>query len=155
MNGLETIWETNFNPHSPCGERLCDTASHTRAANFNPHSPCGERPVRCRQSWRAGYFNPHSPCGERRYVQEVANHLDISIHTPLAGSDWLGRDPAAVRCDFNPHSPCGERRLRFGRRRGRWHISIHTPLAGSDATTRSGLVVLALFHSTLPLRGAT
>ena len=56
----------------------------------------------------------------------------ISIHTPLAGSDWWGR--------------LG--RLRIS-------ISIHTPLAGSDPPQFSHSTASQLFQSTLPLRGAT
>ena len=34
-------------------------------------------------------FNPHSPCGERLADQRlISRTLDISIHTPLAGSDF-------------------------------------------------------------------
>ena len=36
---------SDFNPHSPCGERLGITQSGVAdAVDFNPHSPCGERP---------------------------------------------------------------------------------------------------------------
>ena len=35
---------TNFNPHSPCGERLLPRWCHSWCSYFNPHSPCGERP---------------------------------------------------------------------------------------------------------------
>jgi len=35
--------EDNFNPLSPCGERLLlHVANHTKG-DFNPLSPCGER----------------------------------------------------------------------------------------------------------------
>ena len=58
----------NFNPRSPCGERLRDTFGclfYWR--HFNPRSPCGERrevPLKGPQS--PHNFNPRSPCGERR-----------------------------------------------------------------------------------------
>ena len=57
---------------------------------------------------------------------------EISIHTPLAGSDQ--RDGLAVcwKNDFNPRSPCGER-----------------PVNGAITDPKSE------FQSTLPLRGAT
>ena len=81
---------SNFNPHSPCGERRftsgivhsCFVISiHTPHAgsdrwavgvrhcrsHFNPHSPCGER-LRCPYNlFKLADFNPHSPCGERRF----------------------------------------------------------------------------------------
>ena len=34
----------DFNPHSPCGERLDGVYRFASNRNFNPHSPCGERP---------------------------------------------------------------------------------------------------------------
>ena len=33
----------NFNPHSPCGERLKADTREKAGRDFNPHSPCGER----------------------------------------------------------------------------------------------------------------
>ena len=58
---------TNFNPRSPCGERLLQHFNWiTTHCNFNPRSPCGERLrkffVYCKFFL---YFNPRSPCGER------------------------------------------------------------------------------------------
>ena len=101
--------------------------------DFNPHSPCGERPRTMRRSSPChSYFNPHSPCGERlEFCELVGSEVEISIHTPLAGSDAVGRIVPEVRAisihtplagsdrhatasrttgrHFNPHSPCGER----------------------------------------------
>ena len=57
---------------------------------------------------------------------------DISIHTPLAGSDMNVKEFLQSFENFNPHSPCGER-PKCGRRPSR----------------------MFRFQSTLPLRGAT
>ncbi len=56
----------NFNPHSPCGERLKADTREKAGRDFNPHSPCGERRKKpgIRKTMPL-YFNPHSPCGER------------------------------------------------------------------------------------------
>ena len=59
------------------------------------------------------------------------SNTNISIHTPLAGSDDLSHGPVEVE-----------------------DISIHTPLAGSDQTRQSSIGI-GKFQSTLPLRGAT
>ena len=87
-----------------------------------------------------------------------AAQVNISIHTPLAGSDHAGTARKGWALYFNPHSPCGER-LAFcfnrphssifqstlplrgatdERLAAYWltYISIHTPLAGSDAIER-------------------
>ena len=102
----------NFNPHSPCGERLNEHMQMALTiANFNPHSPCGERLHGAATNLiQLSHFNPHSPCGERRHNQRLI-------------------------CDryyFNPHSPCGERQTPFCGAVGCSYISIHTPHAGSD-----------------------
>ena len=101
--------------------------------NFNPHSPCGERRGRRSSCLPSSYFNPHSPCGERQYAyRHPSVKVEISIHTPLAGSDRS--IPPTVR------SPI---------------ISIHTPLAGSDVAGVTQRCYHCIFQSTLPLRGAT
>ena len=58
--------------------------------------------------------------------------VEISIHTPLTGSDLRG--------------------VRFEACLG---ISIHTPLAGSDDTVKFAGKAGTKFQSTLPLQGAT
>ena len=58
--------------------------------------------------------------------------LEISIHTPLAGSDY-----ALVESDSVPI------------------ISIHTPLAGSDFISSAIWYRYGSFQSTLPSRGVT
>ena len=83
---------TNFNPHSPCGERpfgpyifsvihqIFQSTLPMRGATpassaillylryFNPHSPCGERREALTFIRNEKDFNPHSPCGERRFI---------------------------------------------------------------------------------------
>ncbi len=70
----------------------------------------------------------------RVHVRDAVLDLDvISIHTPLAGSDFDHR--------FRCFRTCA--------------ISIHTPLAGSDQNLVTSVIAAAKFQSTLPLRGAT
>ena len=79
----------------------------------------------------------------------------ISIHVPLAGSDDQGKRRGRRPKNFNPRSPYGERLdcLEFCQLLRR--ISIHTPLAGSDSLILPSRVLVSIFQSTLPLRGAT
>ena len=58
--------------------------------------------------------------------------VQISIHTPHAGSDRLQKICGMLISDFNPHSPCGERHDTFLPWIYELDISIHTPHAGSD-----------------------
>ena len=146
--------------------------------DFNPHSPCGERHYWLVHCIFSLYFNPHSPCGERRTTcSQDTRAPSISIHTPLAGSDLSvrlkqlrlnpfqstlplrGATSTTARApvkssNFNPHSPCGERRIHPSLRQQKLCISIHTPLAGSDRLHPPCLAGRE-FQSTLPLRGAT
>ena len=90
-------------------------------------------PGTLRLTKRSKNFNPHSPCGERQYAyRHPSVKVEISIHTPLAGSDEAGA-AVLVKADV---------------------ISIHTPLAGSDSLL-CGRYQYNKFQSTLPLRGAT
>ena len=76
--------------HTPLAgsDRTCHPAL-PRRTNFNPHSPCGERRSTSCTSPSNCNFNPHSPCGERLHECRDLRCRDlISIHTPLAGSDW-------------------------------------------------------------------
>ena len=153
----KTIRHQNFNPHSPCGERLGDVqrivlrtriSIHTPLAgsdsfliislhtsrHFNPHSPCGERPNFSWAEWTPNTFQSTLPLrGATTDLCRMFNAVCISIHTPLAGSD----SPSEVMMTIV------------------LLISIHTPLAGSDLKAEALNVFPQIFQSTLPLRGAT
>ena len=79
-----------------------------------------------------GDFNPRSPRGERRAISVLDNSLGISIHAPLAGSDYEDKEGFLKRV-----------------------ISIHAPLAGSDDVDKWNDINELRFQSTLPSRGAT
>ena len=102
----------NFNPRSPRGERQNSIKDSVKALiisihaplagsdsspstnpndyiDFNPRSPRGERPDE--PSFRCHYadFNPRSPRGERPGLPSIRERSClISIHAPLAGSDF-------------------------------------------------------------------
>ena len=94
---IASIFDQNFNPRSPCGERhYCPNcgaymmgisihapragsdsgviyAPYLRIEDFNPRSPCGERQRRKGRHRRTKrHFNPRSPCGERQWLYLVA-----------------------------------------------------------------------------------
>ena len=127
--------EDDFNPHSPCGERLVCHQFGKAARRFQSTLPMRGATGRTTHTYRKPsvfqstlpmrgatitsgipradvvHFNPHSPCGERRKCREYVSKLGpISIHTPHAGSDSLLPAIIAIALNFNPHSPCGERR---------------------------------------------
>ena len=168
----------NFNPRSPYGERRYNNDRQLRRRRFQStlplrgatcfkrtllptftisiHAPLTGSDNRNFDLVAHGkYFNPRSPYGERlppySYITygllfqstlplRGATHLGrellcsdaISIHAPLTGSDILLPYRHSVDHDFNPRSPYGER--------------------PRDLHSRGGI---AIFQSTLPLRGAT
>ena len=123
----------DFNPRSPCGERLSETDTIGMPIIFQSTLPVwgatikelndllfvefqstlpvwgATSPSGCR-CWRKKYFNPRSPCGERPGSSANTSVLPrISIHAPRVGSDVQGPLLPANHRDFNPRSPCGER----------------------------------------------
>ena len=105
------ICRSDFNPHSPCGERPQDTVEGVKKMVISIHTPhAGSDLHHFDVSTKPSNFNPHSPCGERRELFVLFSFsFSISIHTPHAGSD-LHLCPLFHNC----------------------LISIHTPHAGSD-----------------------
>ena len=134
---MATLYEIDkdFNPRSPCGERLGSNYYTTCLKEFQSTLPV--RGATC-------------PRGVRRCPRR------ISIHAPRAGSDltcWI-----IIRwwTHFNPRSPCGERRQISDGVSVVEIISIHAPRAGSDErymVSTNGDI--KKFQSTLPVRGAT
>ncbi len=123
--------------------------------NFNPHSPCGERPSGEWITWASShYFNPHSPCGERRGLAEMLEVLDISIHTPLAGSDVDMLDINDIHV-ISIHTPlAGSDRKTLKTSANSWNFNPHSP-CGERQEDLENFRQLLEFQSTLPLRGAT
>ena len=155
-------------------ERQPDRQTH----DFNPHSPCGERHKGRRHRGQTIIFQSTLPLrGATATNNSTAVNLDISIHTPLAGSDARTARSLGDSMRFQSTLP-----LRGATRFWFWlsclfDISIHTPLAGSDITIWQTAWTMAyfnphspcgerqviqsfsrdvtIFQSTLPLRGAT
>ena len=84
--------------------------THVPTTDFNPHSPCGERRLDYLRLFAAYVFQSTLPLRGATVVLVVFyGAFRISIHTPLAGSDCLSSILGAPCANFNPHSPCGER----------------------------------------------
>ena len=78
--------------------------------NFNPRSPCGERLSRSRVVICSGVFQSTLPVwGATGFELYAEIKFGISIHAPRVGSDKCVEAMAVERYDFNPRSPCGER----------------------------------------------
>ena len=84
--------KTNFNPRSPCGERLANVYPCDYQKYFNPRSPCGERPLTGEAPDRAIKFQSTLPMrGATIELMLMLSLLRISIHAPHAGSDLFQR----------------------------------------------------------------
>ena len=147
---------SNFNPHSPCGERPTTLAVDATPVQFQSTLPLrgatihplthgrfdpefqstlplrGATDTRGKGAYPSQFQSTLPLRGATHCARESNPNHWISIHTPLAGSDDCSKQERRTRTHFNPHSPCGERLWRTNTE-GRWRdISIHTPLAGSD-----------------------
>ena len=70
-------------------------------------------------------------------MESRETHDEISIHTPLAGSDLAVVVPVALLHVISIHTPLAGSDVRRHRMVRPGLISIHTPLAGSDIVDTS------------------
>ena len=125
------------------------------SSNFNPRSPCGERLIMANRSLGTPQFQSTLPLrGATNCAVYPDGGLVISIHAPLAGSDAGGLARRWRKADFNPRSPCGERPLSCACGTAAERFQSTLPLRGATYT-RGANSGLPEFQSTLPLRGAT
>ncbi len=123
----------NFNPRSPCGERL--SVFHRLSPNerFQSTLPVWGATERFSVLFHLFVISIHAPrvgsdsstpCnpvitmlfqstlpvwGATVWGSFFFGGENISIHAPRVGSDWLPGDTSPPQGDFNPRSPCGER----------------------------------------------
>ena len=123
--------------------------------DFNPRSPCGERLLIQYVVRVIVLFQSTLPVWGATIVgYQNLDELKISIHAPRVGSDRMDGSSHSSMSYFNPRSPCGER-LQYLADSGLGSIFQSTlPVWG--ATPRPGSwPVLPEFQSTLPVWGAT
>ena len=132
------------------------TARINGGRDFNPRSPCGERLTVSYITFLALTISIHAPhAGSDNRIVNLANNGLISIHAPHAGSDWMPTAMLGCLSNFNPRSPCGERRdlYRFSVEQSRFQSTL--PMRGATRLLNIHFLNCALFQSTLPMRGAT
>ena len=131
---IVSLLSIDFNPRSPCGERLVIHNQLTVVNKFQSTLSLRRATIRPASYVRRNrHFNPRSPCGERRADDEFRDQ----------------------RTDFNPRSPCGERPSLIPTFDTRATISIHALLAESDTLRNVYQFFFLSFQSTLSLRRAT
>ncbi len=160
----ETVWPAafkvcwrNFNPLSPCGERLLVHCQEAGGASISIHSPrvgrdlhtahyyinnalfqstlpvWGETKPYIITGGKNYDFNPLSPCGERRNGIVIPSL--ITYFNPLSPCGERQQREGFIQglsADFNPLSPCGERPLKPYENKPFEIISIHSPRVGRD-----------------------
>ena len=97
--------------HSPrVGRDLTISYPRHTPCNFNPLSPCGERLSSSFVGGDISLFQSTLPVwGETlSHFHQSISYL-ISIHSPRVGRDPADCIARASSTDFNPLSPCGER----------------------------------------------
>ena len=176
---FRVIGETAFQSTLPMrGATTPGRRSSNRQGNFNPHSPCGERLSINSYSPPNARFQSTLPMrgatDERRYLHAV---IAISIHTPHAGSDHILQVVVvgvfkfqstlpmrgATRCRPRRYGPSCPFQSTLPMRGATWASSISRcrslfqstlPMRGATPDTVGG-VISQEFQSTLPMRGAT
>ena len=98
--------------HAPlAGSDRFASGGYISGPDFNPRSPCGERLAVVVPAALQVCISIHAPlAGSDSHGLTSSKNDLISIHAPLAGSDHNNRKDCAEQSDFNPRSPCGERR---------------------------------------------
>ena len=82
--------------------------------DFNPRSPCGERLLTAHVAHGEGEFQSTLSLRRATHADKLhSSPIQISIHALLAESDAQRHLPAHGPGDFNPRSPCGERPFSF------------------------------------------
>ena len=155
--GSDTKWRVKIKMlqisiHAPhAGSDLLKRAQPAVFRDFNPRSPCGERLPLCLVSRWPCYFNPRSPCGERhdKTAPPAAATL-ISIHAPHAGSDLALTRALHKERTISIHAPHAGSDEYFKTAQDRLTISIHAPHAGSDDSAISRATELNNFNPRSP-----
>ena len=123
----------DFNPRSPCGERLASTFRMALPMMISIHAPrVGSDPRRLRPGLPARYFNPRSPWGERRTGTQW-KHPAIQFQSTLpvwGATGCIPRRPLPVI--FQSTLPVWGATIAPKIARPAKAISIHAPRVGSD-----------------------
>ncbi len=147
----------NFNPRSPCGERLSLICDILTLMLFQSTLPVrGATTFVSISLSSSSDFNPRSPCGERRSTTSslLPRHLQFQSTLPVRGATVPLHLALALSGNFNPRSPCGERQIWSLCPLWQFHFNPRSPCGERH---RTSLIRQSKnrFQSTLPVRGAT
>ena len=148
---------TDFNPRSPCGERLGNFTYRRVIIYFNPRSPCGERQDNRARVLIYRCISIHAPRvgSDDQKSRNSTNNKKFQSTLPVWGATVFYSPVFSIFYHFNPRSPCGERLFERLVNQMAIRISIHAPRVGSDPNATFLFVAIKKFQSTLPVWGAT
>ena len=149
-------WLTDFNPHSPCGERPATSETNKLTAQFQSTLPLRGATRHRMTMMVPTVFQSTLPLrGATRARRKFRRALRFQSTLPLRGATLQVCDFWGTARMISIHTPLAGRDSDFQRKLSGETISIHTPLAGSDPGTAPSSSSSLSFQSTLPLRGAT
>ena len=128
------VCERDFNPHSPCGERLVISDNNDREVLFQSTLPMRGATSSFASSFCAILISIHTPHAGSDNDPSIplCNPATFQSTLPMRGATFSDNAAYNLLFDFNPHSPCGER-----------------------LCCCCGYPSDQVFQSTLPMRGAT
>ncbi len=147
----------NFNPRSPCGERLLKHMLQVVAVCISIHAPhAGSDLAKVTGLQCAVEFQSTLPMrGATGNSANTTSWMRFQSTLPMRGATRRRGRSCAQGSHFNPRSPCGERR-------GFWTVSACRPAFQSTLPMRGATLITEHrrpcppgFQSTLPMRGAT
>ena len=146
----------DFNPRTPCGVRPRGRLCRIPRADFNPRTPCGVRLNVCLLCVAAYLFQSTHPLRGATLplcLDELQVIKEFQSTHPLRGATWPTGRPS-LHPYFNPRTPCGVRHGVYSV----WNVgkdfNPRTP-CGVRLKDGTPCMVVDLFQSTHPLRGAT
>ena len=128
-------YKHDFNPRSPCGERLWYSHTNSPFLFISIHAPrAGSDPKTSISLYWLTEFQSTLPVrGATLYNGELVGVYEISIHAPRAGSDQGGVCVMVDAEGFQSTLPVRGATLFLPLNNlGHCEISIHAPRAGSD-----------------------
>ena len=122
--------------HAPrVGSDITAAISSSSSSDFNPRSPCGERLLNMLSINFLLIFQSTLPVwGATQALKKTLGNIGISIHAPRVGSDWISTVPCG-KCRISIHAPRVGSDHHETKANNQLAISIHAPRVGSDSNT--------------------
>ena len=148
----------NFNPRSPCGERLRSTSDTPKPRYFNPRSPCGERPITRKHLTTGAIISIHAPRAGSNFRRRLLYAYPEAFQStlPVRGATSMGMIHQCSQCGFQSTLPVrGATDAAARTAEGGKIFQSTLPVRGATYGVAVADIYANVFQSTLPVRGAT